>query len=192
MVGDDRDREGRQQMTGEPQAGLGTAADQARTPVDDALAANVAAAQRGPDRSRTGGFWSLRRLTICWIGLAAAGVVLVAVGALVSGGRAAAGAALGALIVGLFFSFSAVIIAKAGERSPKLVMLAALSSYVFKIVALGVVLTVMPRDGVFDTQWMAAAVGLGLFVWLGANMRYVWTTKIFYVDPGASRVFDTL
>ena len=171
-------------MTGETHADLGTAAGQARTPVDDALARNVAAAQRAADRSRTGGVWSLRHLTICWIALAAAGAVLVAVAAVVSGGRAAAGAALGALIVGLFFSFSAVIIAKAGQRSPKLVMLAALSSYVFKIVALGVVLTVMPRDGVFDTHWMAAAIGLGLFVWLGAHMRYVWTTKIYYVDPG--------
>ena len=83
----------------------------------------------------------------------------------------------------MFFSFSAVIIAKSGERSPKLVMPAALSSYVFKIIALGVVLTVMPRDGVFDTRWMAAAVGLGLFVWLGAHMRYVWTTQLYYVDP---------
>ncbi len=151
--------------------------------VDDELAANVAAAQRAARRSRSGGVWSLEHLRICWIALVLAGFVLVVVGAVVAGGRAAAGAALGTLIVGLFFSFSAVIIAKSGERSPKLVMPAALSSYVFKIIALGVVLTVMPRDGVFDTRWMAAAVGLGLFVWLGAHMRYVWTTQLYYVDP---------
>ncbi len=152
--------------------------------VDDALAANVAAAQRAANRSHTGGVWSLEHLRICWIALLAAGAVLVVVGAVVAGGRAAAGVALGTLIVGLFFSFSAVIIAKAGQRSPKLVMPAALSSYVFKIIALGVVLTVMPRDGAFDTRWMAAGIGLGLFVWLGAHMRYVWTTQIYYVDPG--------
>lgn len=147
------------------------------------LAANVVAAERAANRSRTGGVWSLGHLRICWIALPAAGGVLLIVGALVSGGRAAAGVALGTLIVGLFFSFSAVIIAKAGQRNPKLVMWAALSAYVVKIIALGVVLTVLPRDGVFETRWMAAAVGLGLFVWLGAHMRYVWTTKIFYVDP---------
>jgi ATP synthase protein I len=150
----------------------------------DALAANVVAAHRAAKRSRSGGVWSLEHLRICWIALLVAGAVLVIVGSLVAGGRAAAGAALGTLIVGLFFSFSAVIIAKAGQRSPKLVMAAALSSYVFKIIALGVVLTVMPRDGVFDTRWMAAGVGLGLFVWLGAHMRYVWTAQIYYVDPG--------
>jgi ATP synthase protein I len=171
-------------MRDKTRGGIGTAADRLSGPVDDALAANVAAAKRAADRSRTGGVWSLRHLTICWIALSIVGVAFAAVAAIASGGRAAAGAALGALIVGLFFSFSAVIIAKAGQRSPKLVMLAALSSYVFKVVALGVVLTVMPRDGAFDTHWMAAAVGLGLFVWLGAHMRYVWTTKIYYVDPG--------
>ena len=151
--------------------------------VSEEIAANAAAAERAANRSRTGGVWSLGHLRICWIALLAAGSVLVVVGALASGGRAAAGAALGTLIVGAFFTFSAVVIARAGQRNPKLVMWAALSAYVFKIVALGVVLTFIPRDGVFDTRWMAAGVGLGLFIWLGAHMRYVWTTKIFYVDP---------
>lgn len=147
------------------------------------LTAQVAAAERAADRSRTGGVWSLGHLWSCWIALVAAGLVLVLVGALVNGSRAAAGAALGTSIVGLFFTFSAVVIARVGERNPKLVMWAALGAYVFKIIALGVVLTILPRDGVFDTRWMAGAVGLGLFVWLGAHMRYVWTTKIYYVDP---------
>lgn len=152
--------------------------------VGDDLAANIAAAERAAERSRTGGAWSLRHLTICWAALAAAGTVLVAVAAFTAGSRAAAGAALGTVIVGAFFSFSAVVIAKAGRRSPKYVMWAALAAYVFKVVALGVVLTVMPRDGVFDTRWMAGGIGLGLFAWLGAHMRYVWATKIYYVDPG--------
>ena len=148
------------------------------------VAANVAAAQRAADRSRTGGVWSLRHLTICWIALAAAGAVLIVSGAVAGGGRSAAGAALGTVIVGAFFTFSAVVIARSGERDPKYVMWAALAAYVLKIIALGVVLTFLPRDGVFDTRWMAAGIGLGLFVWLGAHMRYVWTTKIYYVDPG--------
>jgi ATP synthase protein I len=153
-----------------------------RTPAAE-LAANIAAAQRAADRSRTGGVWSLGHLKICWLALATAGVLLVVAGAVFGGGRAAAGAALGIVIVGAFFSVSAVVIAKAGQISPKLVMVAALATYVVKIVALGVVLTFLPRNWIFDTHWMAAGVGLGLFVWLGAHMRYVWTTQIYYVDP---------
>lgn len=153
-------------------------------PVDRDLAANIAAAGRAADRSRTSGVWSLRHLAICWSALGIAGAVLVVAGSFLGGGRAAAGAALGTLIVGAFFTFSAVIIAKAGQRDPKFVLPAALSTYVLKIIALGVVLTLLPRDGIFNTRWMAAGIGLGLFVWLGAHMRYVWTTKIYYVDPG--------
>ena len=153
-----------------------------RTP-DAELAANIAAAQRAANRSRTGGVWSLGHLKICWISLTVAGVLLVIAGTVSSGGRAAAGAALGSLIVGAFFSVSAVVIAKAGQANPKFVMVAALATYVVKIIALGVVLTFLPRDWIFDTRWMAAGVGLGLFVWLGAHMRYVWTTQIYYVDP---------
>lgn len=149
----------------------------------DELSANIAAAERAATRSRTGGVWSLGHLKICWLALLAAGVLLVVAGAVFSGGRAAAGATLGIVIVGAFFSVSAVVIAKAGQISPKLVMMAALAAYVVKIIALGLVLTFLPRDGVFDTRWMAAGVGLGLFVWLGAHMRYVWTTQIYYVDP---------
>lgn len=154
------------------------------SPTPDAeLAANIAAAQRAANRSRTGGVWSLGHLKICWLALGVAGVLLIAAGAVVAGGRAAAGAALGLLIVGAFFSVSAVVIARAGQANPKFVMIAALATYVVKIVALGVVLTFLPRDWIFDTRWMAAGVGLGLFVWLGAHMRYVWTTQIYYVDP---------
>ena len=107
------------------------------------------------------------------------------VGLIVGGSRAVVGVAVGTLIVGLFFTVSAVVIAEVGRRNPKRVMWAALGAYVFKIVALGVVLVMIPRNGpVIDTRWMAGAVGLGLFGWLAAHMRYVWTTKIFYVDPG--------
>lgn len=141
-------------------------------------------AEKAARRSRTGGAWSLGHLAPCWAALVAAGAVLTVVGAFVSGSRAAWGAALGTAIVGVFFTLSAVVIAKAGERNPKMVMPAALGTYVIKIVALGVVLVMIPRDGAIDTKWMAGAVGLGLVSWLGAHMRYVWTSKIFYVDPG--------
>jgi ATP synthase protein I len=124
-------------------------------------------------------------MPLCWAVLLVAGAALVLAGALVSGSRAGWGAAVGTMIVGLFFTVSAVAIAKAGKRSPRLVMPAALGSYVVKIIALGFVLVLIPRDGAIDTRWMAGSIGLGLFCWLGAHMRYVWTTKIFYVDPEA-------
>ncbi|AZI58159.1 hypothetical protein EH165_08405 [Nakamurella antarctica] len=146
-------------------------------------ALDLRAVERAAARSRSGGVWSLGHLRVCWIALGAFGVVVISVAGAVCGAGAATGALIGALIVGLFFTASTVVIAKLGAKSLKLVMPAALATYVIKIVALGVVLTVMPRDGFVDTRWMAGTVGLGVFVWLGAHMRYIWTTKIFYVDP---------
>lgn len=149
-----------------------------RPPLIDPTIADKAAA-----RSRSGGVWSLGHLRVCWLALAATGAVLAVVAAVVSGQHALWGVLLGTVIVGLFFTVSAVLIAKAGQRNPKLVVPTALGTYLLKVIALGVVLVTMPRDGVIDTRWMAGAVAIGVVAWLAAHLRYVWTTKIFYVDP---------
>lgn len=149
----------------------------------DELRLNMAAVEKAAARSRSGGVWSLGHLKICWLALSSVAIVFVIVATLVVGAGAAVGVALGACIVGLFFTASTVVIAKLGARSLKLVMPAALTTYVLKIIGLGFVLVLIPKDGFIDTRWMAGAVGIGVFVWLGAHMRYVWTTKIFYVDP---------
>ncbi|NNG34146.1 hypothetical protein [Nakamurella aerolata] len=143
---------------------------------------DLSTAERAAKRSDMA-VWSLGHLPICWAALGAGTAVLAVVGGLVTGWYAVWGTLIGGAIVGLFFTVSAVIIARVGACNPKRIMAAALATYVLKIVALGVVLTVMPRDGWVDTRYLAGSVGLGLFCWLGAHMRYVWTSKIFYVDP---------
>ena len=106
------------------------------------------------------------------------------IAALVSGLGAVLGVLLGTVIVGAFFSFSAVVIAWVGKTNPGTVMVAALFAYVIKVLILAIVLMTMPIDGLIDVKWMAGAIGLGLFLWLAAHMRYVWTLKLYYVDPG--------
>ena len=152
-------------------------------PVVD-LTEQTRATQLIADRSRSAGIWSLGHLKLCWATLLAGGLVLGVIAAIASGLGAVLGVVLGTAIVGVFFTVSAVVIAHVGSTNPKTVMLAALFTYVIKVVALGIVLVAMPTDGLVNTRWMAGAIGLGLFCWLGAHMRYVWTLKIFYVDPG--------
>ena len=160
-------------MTGTPQPGK---------PVD--LTAQARAAQQIADRSRSAGIWSLGHLKLCLITLVTGGVILGVIAALVSGLGAVLGVLLGTSIVGAFFSFSAVVIAWVGKTNPGTVMVAALFAYVIKVLILAIVLMTMPIDGLIDVKWMAGAIGLGLFLWLGAHMRYVWTLKVYYVDPG--------
>jgi ATP synthase protein I len=154
----------------------------AKKPVD--LSAETRAAQKIADRSRSAGIWSLGHLKLCWIALVAGAVVLGVVGGLTTGLGAVLGVVLGTVIVGAFFTFSAVVIAWVGKTNPGTVMVAALFAYVIKVFILALVLMTMPIDGPINVKWMAGAIGLGLFLWLGAHMRYVWTLKIYYVDPG--------
>ena len=135
------------------------------------------------ERSRSSGPWSLHHLRSCVLLLCVEGFVLAVIGGIVAGPRAVLGVVVGTVVVGLFFTASALAIARFGSRSPKLVMPVALGSYLAKVIALGIVLVALPRDGAIDTRWMALAIAIGVFVWLGAHLRYVLTNKIYYVDP---------
>jgi ATP synthase protein I len=145
----------------------------------------LAAVQRAERRSRAQGPWNVDHLKICWTVLLGVGVVIGIVAALVVGGRAVFGVIVGTLIVGLFFTVSAVVIAAVGLRHPSAVTKAAVAAYLVKIVILGVVLVLVPRIEAINTRWMAIAVMAGLFAWMGTHLRYVWTARIFYVDPKA-------
>lgn len=143
----------------------------------------LAQVQRAAARSRAAGPWSLEHLRLCWAALLVVGVLLAIVAGLVAGGRALAGVAVGTGIVGAFFTLSAVAIALVGARHPRAVLATALVAYLVKIVALGVVIVLIPADGPVSPRWMAIAVVAGLVGWLGAHLRFVWTAKVFYVDP---------
>lgn len=165
-----------------PRTGSGT--ESGSEPAARAADLPLDSVQRAAARSRAAGPWSLEHLRPCWITLLAAGAVLALVAGLTAGGRPLAGVAVGVGIVGAFFTLSAVAIAAVGARHPKAVMVTALAAYLVKIVALGVVIVLIPADGPISTRWMAIGVVVGLVAWLGAHLRYVWTARIFYVDPG--------
>lgn len=147
----------------------------------------VAEVARAEARSRASGPWSLEHLRICWIALALVGAPLAGIVAATVGTGAAAAVAVGTLIVGGFFTVSTVFIAWVGARSPHMVLGAALGAYVAKIIALGIVVIMLPRDGWLTPRWLAIAVVAGLVAWLAAHLRWVWTAKIFYVDPTGDR-----
>lgn len=139
--------------------------------------------QRAAARSRAAGPWSVAHLRICWLTLGAVGAVLLLVAGLAAGGRALAGVGVGIVIVGGFFTISTLVIAAVGARHPHAVLVTALATYLVKIVALGAVIVLLPVNGPIAPRWMAIAVAVGLISWMGAHLRYVWTAKIFYVDP---------
>ena len=89
----------------------------------------------------------------------AVGVVAVIVAFALAGGRGALGAALGTLLVGVFFSISVVAVSYAARVSPQMMAIAAMVSYLVKVVAIMVVLSAFRETTAWNTQPVRAQVG---------------------------------
>ncbi|MFI9841300.1 hypothetical protein ACIHFD_29995 [Nonomuraea sp. NPDC051941] len=115
----------------------------------------------------------------------AVGVVAVAVSLLTVGGKGALGAAIGTLLVGVFFSISVVAVSYAARVSPQMMAIAAMVSYLVKVVAIMVVLASFRDTTAWNTQAFAWTVVVCTLVWTGFEVRAFMKTKILYVDPEA-------
>ncbi|MFF4616590.1 hypothetical protein [Nonomuraea jabiensis] len=115
----------------------------------------------------------------------AVGVVAVAVSLLTVGGKGALGAAIGTLLVGVFFSISVVAVSYAARVSPQMMAIAAMVSYLVKVVAIMVVLASFRDTTAWNTQAFAWTVVVCTLVWTGFEVRAFMKTKLLYVDPEA-------
>ena len=128
--------------------------------------------------------WSL--LTVAVLAVPSA-----VVGGLVAGRAGVAAALAAVLTVALFFSVSAVAVAWADRRDPRLTLPVALSTYLVKVVVAGVV-AFRVVDG--DARWhgvYAACLGVALAGWLGAHATWFARTpppQVRPADPDAASV----
>ncbi|SDJ60604.1 hypothetical protein [Nonomuraea jiangxiensis] len=116
----------------------------------------------------------------------AVGMVAVVASLLMAGGKGALGAALGALLVGVFFSISVVAVSYAARVSPQLMAIAAMVSYLVKVVVIMVVLNAFRDTTAWNTMAFAWTVVVCTLVWTGFEVRAFLKTKMLYVDPEAS------
>ena len=100
----------RDPASGRPTGAASARPDTPQRPLVD-LTAHTKAAQAIADRSRSEGVWSLGHLRICWLALGIGGGLLAVAGGFLGGLGAVLGVVLGTVIVGAFFTFSAVVIA---------------------------------------------------------------------------------
>jgi ATP synthase protein I len=105
---------------------------------------------------------------------ATAGVVLVAVAALVSGPSAAAGAVIGTGLVAGVFAFGAVVLGVVALVSPATSLLVALLTYTLQVVVVGLVYVGLSSggalDGPIDPRWLSAAVIVSTLAWTTAQI----------------------
>lgn len=115
----------------------------------------------------------------------AVGVVAVVVALLLSGAKGALGAAIGTVLVGVFFSISVVAVSYAARVSPQLMAIAAMGSYLIKIVVIMLMLAAFGDTTAWNPKAFAWSVVVGTLVWTAAEVRAFIKTKMLYVDPEA-------
>ena len=96
---------------------------------------------------------------------AVAAAIMVAVSAAVVGVKGLIGALIGVAIVIVFFGISVVVVGRAARISPPAMMLAAIITYLVKIVALAIVLSALNGTTAFSTRALGfTAIGC-ILVW---------------------------
>ncbi|WP_131740019.1 hypothetical protein [Actinomadura roseirufa] len=113
-------------------------------------------------------------------GLVGVGAVLI--GLLAAGAKGALAAALATVVVIAFFSVSALAVSWAAKVSSQTMMLAALASYMVKILAVMVLVTTMDGVSIWDTTVFGwTVVGLAL-IWIAAEFRVALQRGRPYID----------
>jgi len=114
---------------------------------------------------------------------AVAAAIMVAVSAALVGTKGLIGALIGVVIVTVFFGISVVVVGRAARISPPAMMLAAIITYLVKIVALAVVVSALNGTTAFSTRALGfTAIGC-ILVWSATQVITTIKLKMLYVEP---------
>ena len=114
---------------------------------------------------------------------AVAAAIMVAVSAALVGTKGLIGALVGVAIVTVFFGISVLVVGWAARVSPQAMMVAALVTYLVKIVALAVVVSTLNGTTAFSDRALGfTAIGC-ILVWSAAQVITAIKVKMLYVEP---------
>ncbi len=139
------------------------------------------------------GFAGARLLMRAGAASLAVGLVAILVAALMGGRDAAAGAAVGVVLVLLVFGGGALMVDLVAGVLPTASLLIALLTYTLQVVLMGLVFLVLTRSGALDDTldraWLGGAVIVGTFAWLACQVTLATRARIpaFAVDEAGAR-----
>ena len=114
---------------------------------------------------------------------AIAAAIMVAVSAALVGVKGLIGALVGVAVVIVFFGISVLVVGRAARVSPQAMMVAALVTYLVKIVLLAVVLSSLNGTTAFSTRTLGfVAIGC-ILVWSTTQVVTTIKLKMLYVEP---------
>jgi ATP synthase protein I len=114
---------------------------------------------------------------------AVAAAIMVAVSAALVGVKGLIGALVGVAIVTVFFGISVLVVGRAARRSPQAMMVAAMITYLVKIVALAVIVSSLNGTTAFSSRTTGfVAIGC-ILVWSATQVVTTMKLKVLYVEP---------
>ena len=117
---------------------------------------------------------------------AIAAAIMVAVSAALVGVKGLVGALIGVAVVTVFFGISVLVVGRAARVSPQAMMVAAMVTYLVKIVLLAVVVSSLSGTTAFSTRALGfVAIGC-ILVWSATQVITTMKLKMLYVEPETS------
>ena len=120
--------------------------------------------------------WSLALTSV----VAAVAVVLCAV---LGGSKGAYGALVGVGVVTAFFAISIIVVGRAARINPMAMMVAALATFLGKIIAFMIVLAVLRHSTAFNARDLGFTALACILAWSAAQVVTSMKLKMLYVEP---------
>jgi ATP synthase protein I len=98
-----------------------------------------------------------------------------------AGSKGVLGAAFGLALAIAFFSATLLAVGAAGRIQPELMLPAAVLTFTFKMVVIGLLLFLLRDTTAFDREAFALALVAGTVIYLAAEIRFAMRAKIPYV-----------
>ncbi|MGA4729483.1 hypothetical protein ACPB67_18840 [Micromonospora taraxaci] len=125
-----------------------------------------------PDSDRR---WRLRHLPLLLTASAALAVVAAVVGAVTGGATAAVGAAAGVGVTVLSYTLTTVVLARADQVNPQLLLPLGVGLYVLKFSLLGGVLVAVASTGWAGLIPLCLGIAAGVAVWTAVHIWWLTT-----------------
>jgi ATP synthase protein I len=113
--------------------------------------------------------------------------IMVALSAGLVGTKGLIGALIGVAVVTVFFGLSIVVVGRAARISQPAMMVAALGTFLVKIVGLAVVVSNLNGTTAFSTRALGfTAIGC-ILLWTGAQVVAAMRVRMLYVEPNGKQ-----
>ena len=114
---------------------------------------------------------------------AAAAAIMVAVSAALVGAKGLYGALIGVALVTVFFGLSVLVVGRAARVSPQAMMVAAMVTYLVKIVGLAIVVSTLHGVTAFSGRALGFTALGCILVWSATQVITAMKVKMLYVEP---------